>query len=53
MKYDFESEQEKLRTKIKDKNSLYCVLFDSHCVRSDVIPYGFFGKCEICNLLLI
>ena len=27
--------------KIKDNNSLYCILFDSHCMRSDVIPYGF------------
>ena len=25
----------------KDKNSLYFVLFDSHYVSSDVIPYGF------------
>ena len=41
MKYIFESEEEKVRTTIKDKNYLYCVLFDSQCVRSDVITYGF------------
>ena len=35
------SEEEKLRTRIKDNNSLYCALFDSHCVRSDVILCGF------------
>ena len=27
--YISESEEKKLRTKIKDNNSLYCVLFDS------------------------
>ena len=44
----------KIETKINGNNSLYCVLFDSHCLRSDVIPYGFLCKCEqICNLLRI
>ena len=33
--------EEKFRTKMKDKDSLYSVLFDSHCVKSDVIPYVF------------
>ena len=33
--------RQKLSTKIKDDNSLYCVLFDLHCVRSDLIPCGF------------
>ena len=42
--YISESEEEKLRQKIKDNNSLYCVLFDSQCVLFDVISYGFLGK---------
>ena len=29
------------RRKIKGNNYLHCVLFDSHCVKSDIIPCGF------------
>ena len=33
--------EQPFRTKIKDNNSLYFVLFDSHCVSSDLMPCEF------------
>ena len=37
----------KFKQKIKDNNYLYCVLYDSHCVRSEVIPFTFLWIKEI------